>query len=89
MENWKKSFDQKMFVSVVPMDFSKALDSIPHDLPIAKNACILLLKELSCILLFVLIRRKQNFRINNTHSFFKPYFQVYLKDLYYDRFYSV
>ena len=36
IENWKKSLDEKKFVGAVLMNISKAFDSIPHDLLIAK-----------------------------------------------------
>ena len=36
MENWKKTVDDKKFVGAVLMDLSKAFNSIPHDILIAK-----------------------------------------------------
>ena len=36
IENWKISLDKNLFTGAVLMDLSKAFDSIPHDLLIAK-----------------------------------------------------
>ena len=36
IENWKKLLDEKKFVGAVLLDLSKAFDSIPHNLFIAK-----------------------------------------------------
>ena len=39
-ESWKKSLDQKKFVTAVLMDLPEAFDSIPHDLLISRmHAC--------------------------------------------------
>ena len=81
-ESWKKSIDQKKFVSAVLMDLSKAFDSIPHDLLIAKMHAYGFSKNSLVFFYSYLKRRKQNVKINNTHGFFKSYFQGYLKNLY-------
>ena len=71
IESWKKPLDQKKFVGVVLMDLSKAFDSIPHDLPIAKMHAYGLSKNSLVFFYSYLKRRKQNVRINNTHSIFQ------------------
>ena len=36
LENWKKELDNKIYFGAILMDLSKAFDSIPHELLIAK-----------------------------------------------------
>ena len=62
IENWKKSLGEKKFVGAVLMDLSKAFGSIPHDLLIAK---------MYAYGFSINSRRKQNVKINNTHSVFQ------------------
>ena len=69
-ESWKKSLDQKKFVGAVLMDLSKALSSIAHDLLIAKMHAHGFSKNFLVFFYSYLKRRKQNVRINNTHSIF-------------------
>ena len=71
IESWKKSLDQKKFVGAVLMDLSKAFDSIPHDLLIAKMHAYGFSKNSLVFFYSYLKRRKQNVRINNTHSIFQ------------------
>ena len=53
------------------MDLSKAFDSIPHDLLIAKMHAYRFSKN-SLIFFYLYLKiRKQNVRINNTHSIFQ------------------
>ena len=70
-ENWKKSLDQKKFVGAVLMDLSKAFDSIPHDLLIAKMHAYGFSIDAVTFFYSYLKRRKQNVRINNTRSVFQ------------------
>ena len=71
IESWKKSLDQKKFVGAVLMDLTKAFDYIPHDLLIAKMHAYGFLKNSLVFFHSYLKRRKQNVRINNTHSIFQ------------------
>ena len=71
IESWKKSLDQKKFVGAVLMDLSKAFDSIPHDLLIAKMHAYSFSKNSLVFFYSYLKRRKQSVRINNTHSIFQ------------------
>ena len=71
VEEWKSKLDNNLLVGSVLMDLSKAFDSIPHDLIIAKlhaygfdeNALVLVYSYLK--------KRKQSVRINNVYSSFQ------------------
>ena len=71
IENWKKSLDEKKFVGAVLMDLSKAFDSIHHDLLIAKMYAYGFSIKAVTFFYSYLKRRKQNVKINNTHSVFQ------------------
>ena len=86
IENLKKSLDQKKFLGTVLMDLSKAFDSIPHDLLIAKIHAYGFSLDAVTFFYSYLKRRRQNMRINNTHSVFQILFPGFLK--YLDHFYS-
>ena len=53
------------------MDLSKAFDSIPHELLIAKMYAYGFSKNSLVFFYSYVKRRKQNVRINNTHSIFQ------------------
>ena len=40
IQNWRKALDSNLFTGAVLMHLSKAFDCIPHNLPIAKLACL-------------------------------------------------
>ena len=84
IENCKKSLDQKKFVGAVLMDLSKAFDSIPHDLLIAKLHAYGFSIDAVTFFYSYLERRNKNVKINNTHGVF----QVLLSGVQYlDHFY--
>ena len=71
VEEWKSKLDNDFLVGSVFMDLSKAFDSIPHELIIAKlhaygfdeNALVLIHSYLK--------EQKQSVRINNVYSSFQ------------------
>ena len=71
IEKWKKFLDQKKFVGAVLMDLSKPFDSMLHDLLIAKMHAYGFSIDAVIFFYSYLKRRKQNVRINNTHSVFQ------------------
>ena len=71
IESWKKSLDEKKIVGAILMDLSKAFDSIPHDLLIAKMYAYGFSIDAVTFFYSYLKRRKQNVRINSIHSIFQ------------------
>ena len=65
IENWKKTLNEKFLVVTVLMDFSKAFDCIPHDLPIAKLHAYSFSQKTVTFIYSYLKRRKQKVKINN------------------------
>ena len=65
----EKSLDQKKFLGAVLVDLSKAFDSIPHDLLIAKMHAYSFSKNSLVFFNSYLKRSKQNIRINNNQYF--------------------
>ena len=70
IENWKKSRDNKNFVGTFLMDFSKAIDCIPHDL-LAPIRAYGLSEDAVTFVHSYLKRRKQCVKINDTDSVFQ------------------
>ena len=71
IENWKLALDNKKFVGAVLMDLSKAFDCIPHELLIAKMNGYGFSDSALKFFYSYLSGRKQNVKINNTHSIFQ------------------
>ena len=71
IENYKKSLDEKKFVGAILMDLAKAFDSIPLDLLIAKMYAYGFYINAVTFFYSYLKRRKQNVKINSTHSVFQ------------------
>ena len=70
LEEWRKKLDNDFVVGAVLMDLSKAFDSIPHDLLIAKLAAYGLDKTSLLYILSYLKDRKQATRINDVYSLY-------------------
>ena len=68
LEQWKRAFDKGEYVSTLIMDLSKALDTINHDLLIAKLKAYGFSKEALKLMKSYLKNQKQKIQINNKCS---------------------
>ena len=96
VEEWRINLDNDYFVGAILMDLSKAFDSIPHDLLIAKLHAYGLDENALVLIYSYLKKRKQSVRINNTYSSFQTillgvpqgsglgpiFFNFYINDLF-------
>ena len=71
IEEWKSAFDEKMVVGCVAMDLSKAFDSIPHNLLIAKLYAYGITKNSCKLVNSYLSDRMQSVKLNENHSKWK------------------
>ena len=68
IEDWKNALDRGEHVGVVAMDLSKAFDSIPHGLLLAKLYAYGLSKEACELIRSYLTDRKQRVKVNSSRS---------------------
>ena len=71
VEEWKSKLDHDFLVGSVFMDLSKAFDSIPHELIIAKLHAYGFDENALVLIHSYLRKRKQSMRINNVYSSFQ------------------
>jgi hypothetical protein len=70
IENWRLHLDNKRFVGAVLMDLSKAFDSVPHDLLLAKMHAYGFDMDTLVLFFTYLKNRQQGVKVNNKiHSF--------------------
>ena len=65
---WKNSLDNNMFVGTLMMDLSKAFDSIPHGLLLAKMKCYGFSNDACLFMASYLLDRKQRVKLNDCRS---------------------
>ena len=71
IEMWRRCLDENKVVGAILMDLSKAFDSLPHDLLIAKLHAYGFSHDALTLLLSYLSGRTQCVKNNNTFSLFK------------------
>ena len=76
MKEWTENLDKFFFVGAVLTDYSKAFDSLPHDLLIAKLSAYGLSSDSLCYIYSYLKDRKQCFQIHNKQSEFNTVISV-------------
>ena len=68
VEDWKDCLDKDLMVAVISIDLSKAFDSLPHNLLLAKLKAYGLNKQACILLRNFLNGRQQRVKINDTFS---------------------